>query len=208
MTGEAVRQQLIQLQREGWVEIQGGRDDEAARKASQRDDRASGRAARTGRPASRFRLTGAGEHLFPKSYDTLALKVLGTIDHHLGAGALEKVYANMSSDRVRDLEAIMKELDLARRVEVLQAYYAADDAFMEIEPARNGFRLVERNCPYLNVAMEQPGVCSVSVNAMTRLLGVRVVREESFQRGDGRCVFRVRSDEPVDGRRLGFRFEG
>ena len=60
-----------------------------------------------------------------------------------------------------------------------------------------GYRVIERNCPYLNAAMKRPALCSVTVNSLTRLLGVRVDREERFQNGDGRCVFRVYADEPV-----------
>ncbi|HET7705654.1 MAG TPA: hypothetical protein VFM36_06195, partial [Thermoanaerobaculia bacterium] len=60
-----------------------------------------------------------------------------------------------------------------------------------------GYELVELNCPFLNVAMQHPALCSTSVNMMTRVLGRRVVREKRFQDGDGMCVFRVYTDEPV-----------
>jgi predicted ArsR family transcriptional regulator len=54
----------------------------------------------------------------------------------------------------------------------------------------------ERNCPFLNVARAHPAICSVSVNTLERLLGFRVIREQRFQAGDGRCVFRVQLDQP------------
>ena len=60
MSGEAVRQQLLQLQREGWVEAI---RDEAHEK-------------RSGRPAAHYRLTPAGDHLFPKDYDNLGIALL------------------------------------------------------------------------------------------------------------------------------------
>ena len=46
--------------------------------------------------------------------------------------------------------------------------------------------------------MRRPALCSVSVNALSRLLGVRVAREEKFQNGDGRCVFHAYTEEPID----------
>ena len=54
-----------------------------------------------------------------------------------------------------------------------------------------------RRRPFLNVATERPAVCSVSVSLLSQLLGVEVVREERFQDGDGRCVFRVYEDRPI-----------
>ena len=56
--------------------------------------------------------------------------------------------------------------------------------------------LIERNCPFFSVAQKHPAICSVSVNTLERLLGFKVVREQRFQAGHGRCVFRVRLDEP------------
>ena len=58
--------------------------------------------------------------------------------------------------------------------------------------------LVERNCPFQNVAMERPKLCSTTVSTLSRLLGVRVERVKTFQGGDGMCAFRVHSDEDID----------
>ena len=84
------------------------------------------------------------------------------------------------------------------RMQALKDWYLKDDPHMAVEQVENGYRLIERNCPYINTAMSRPSLCSVSVNALTKALGVRVEREEKFQNGDGRCVFRIHADEPVD----------
>src|SRR4029077_19972848 len=86
----------------------------------------------------------------------------------------------------------------------LKGIYDEDDAFTSVKKDARGYMLVERNCPFLNVALKRPRLCSITVSTLTRLLGVRVVREERFQDGDRRCVFRVLEDEPVDVR--SFRF--
>jgi predicted ArsR family transcriptional regulator len=66
---------------------------------------------------------------------------------------------------------------------------------------------VENNCPFLNVAAQQPALCSVTVSTLTRLLGLQVTREERFQSGHGRCVFRVHTDKPVNTKGLKFHWE-
>jgi predicted ArsR family transcriptional regulator len=99
---------------------------------------------------------------------------------------------------VRAWEPRTRGLNLPERVQALKAVYGDGDPYMEVEKVRGGFRLIERNCPFLNVAMERPALCSVTVSALSRLLGVRVVREERFQHGDGRCVFRVLTGEAAD----------
>jgi predicted ArsR family transcriptional regulator len=182
MSGEAIRQQLVQLQREGWVEAVVDRAETSA----------------AGRPPARFRLTASGDHLFPKNYDALAVMLLDAVAGELGKPAFEKVLAAIADGRVRDWEPRMRGLTLAERVQALKAVYGTGDPYMEVEKVRGGFRLIERNCPFLNIALQRPALCSVTVSALSRLLGVRVVREERFQHGHGRCVFRVVSNEAAD----------
>jgi len=192
LTGEAVRQQLLQLHREGWIES----------KVARGPDRG-----RTGRPATRYNLTEAGDHLFPKNYDLLNVAVLDAVTQELGPEAATRVLRRVCDDRVATSEAQLNGLPLAERVNALKSLYFESDPFMDVEAAADGFYLIERNCPFFNTAMRRPILCSVSVNALTRLLGVRVEREERFQNGQGRCVFHIHADQPIDSATWEFRLE-
>lgn len=192
LTGEAVRQQLLQLQREGWVEPAVSRGS-----APQR----------TGRPATSYRLTEAGDHLFPKHYDALAVAVIDAVAEELGAEAATRVLERVSNHGAAAIESSVRGLSLRERVEALRSWYLDDDPYMDVDQDGDDLLLIERNCPFLNTAMRRPALCSVSVNALTRLLGVRVHREEKFQNGDGRCVFRAHAREPIDPEAWTFRLE-
>jgi predicted ArsR family transcriptional regulator len=191
LTGEAVRQQLLQLQRDGWIEA--------------RVERATG--GRTGRPATGYSLTPAGDHLFPKQYDALNVAMIDAISDELGPDAAKRVLARVAEDKANVIEPMLRELTVEQRIEALRNWYLQDDPYMETEKTPDGFRLIERNCPFYNTAMRRPNLCSVSVNALTRVLGVRVYREEKFQDGDGRCIFRVMANEPVDTENFNFALE-
>ncbi|UOF89096.1 winged helix-turn-helix transcriptional regulator [Fodinisporobacter ferrooxydans] len=190
MTGEAIRQHLLILEKEGWVERKIFRASHGA-----------------GRPSTRYRLTSEGEHLFPKNYVSLAVEVIDTITEHFGQDALRHVLESMTEHRVREWEPRVNGLSLSERVNVLRDIYQENDAYMEIEQSGDQVCLIEKNCPFLNVAKRRPALCSVTVSAFTRLLGCRVVREERFQNGDGRCVFRVLVDQPIDPETSVFSYE-
>ena len=192
LTGEAVRQQLLQLQREGWIEP----------KVSRGTDRA-----RTGRPATSYALTEAGDHLFPKHYDVLSVAVIDAVAEELGEDAAKRVLKHVAEEKVALTEPALRGLSLPQRMQVLKDWYLSGDPYMDIEQVNGDFRLVERNCPFINTAMRRPALCSVSVNALIRLLGVRVRREEKFQNGDGRCIFRIYANEPVDAEHWEFKLE-
>ena len=133
--------------------------------------------------------------------------MIDAVAEEIGTDALTRVLARLTDDRVASVGVGLLGLTLAQKVTALKSWYLQDDPFMEIEISEGAYRLKERNCPFLNIARRRPMLCSISVNALTRLLGYRVVREEKFQHGDGRCVFRVMEDQPIDPDTWEFRLE-
>lgn len=183
VTGEAVRQQLASLERDGWVRR-----------------KSAARAPTPGRPLALYELTAAAEELFPKAYEALAVELLDTIADQVGTKTLEKILSALVEARIHRLEPELAGLSLEKRLERLKELYFAEDPFMSVERRGKELRLIERNCPFFGVASRRPALCSVSVNVMSRLLGHRVSREERFQSGDGRCAFVVKLDEaPPEG---------
>lgn len=179
VTREAVRQQLAVLERDGWVRRRrGGRPKGGI-----------------GRPVTAFELTAAAEELFPKAYDALSVELLDAVADQVGPQALEKILRALVESRVKRFEPQLKGLSLEQRVDKLKALYLNEDPFMSVENTADSIRLVERNCPFFGVASRRPALCSVTVNALSRLLDRRVSREERFQSGHGRCAFVVKTDK-------------
>lgn len=190
ISDEGARQHLILLERQGWV----------SRRAQHSGD------GKSGRPASIYEISAEGEEFFPKRYDELAIALIDIVSELHGTDAVKAALARVSDEWFRAWEPKLRNKSLDERLTLLQDYYLKDDPFISIE--RNGHvALVERNCPFTNVAMERPHLCSITVNALTRLLGLRVSRERKFQNGDGCCEFRVQTDKPVDPSNVPFTFE-
>lgn len=190
ISDEGARQHLILLERQGWV----------SRRAQHSGD------GKSGRPASIYEISAEGEEFFPKRYDELAIALIDIVNELHGTDAVKAALARVSDEWFRAWEPKLRDKSLDERLTLLQDYYLKDDPFISIE--RNGHvALVERNCPFTNVAMERPHLCSITVNALTRLLGLRVSRERKFQNGDGCCEFRVQTDKPVDPSNVPFTIE-
>lgn len=191
ITGEAVRQHLLQLTQDRYIQRQSDRTP------------ASG----AGRPSLYYSLTVEGDHLFPKSYDGLTVELIDTVASELGEESLKQVLSSMTESRVQQWEFRLRGLNLHERVDALKDIYMENDSFIEVDQNGDELLLIERNCPFANVAMERPALCSVTVNVLTRLLGLHVVRKETFQNGDGRCVFSIQTNQPVDTEEYSFIFE-
>lgn len=187
---EAIRQQMGQLELEGWV--------------SSRLDRGS---SSPGRPRSLYRLTFAGDHLFPKEYDDLAVALIDAAAERLGMPAVQSLLAEVTRRKVEEWEPRLQGKSVEERLEALRNVYLEDDPFTRVERDNGSLRLVERNCPFLSVAERRPALCSVTVSVLRRLLGCEVVRRERFQDGDGRCVFEIFPDRPAAQEGEGFDWE-
>jgi predicted ArsR family transcriptional regulator len=187
ITYEAVRQQIADLVRAGWVAT--SRAD-----AGGRSDASSGR--KPGPASRQYRLSAAAEPLFPKHYDELSNELVQHVRECFGGAGVVEILARMTEARVRHWAPLLQGLSLKEKLKALSALYEDKDAYMKLEWREGAPALIEHNCPFLNVAQKHPAICSVSVNTLERLLGCKVVREERFQAGHGRCVFRVHPDEP------------
>jgi predicted ArsR family transcriptional regulator len=151
-----------------------------------------------GRPAYRYGLTRAGEHLFPKRYGDLATMLLDTVDRRLGSEAVLEVLAAAVEAKVASWRPRLAHCrSLPEQLEALKGIYVDDDPWVSVGVRDGKAVLIERNCPYLDVVQRRPSLCSLTVHTLTRLLGRRVERVRRFQDGDGRCEF-VIHDEPVE----------
>jgi predicted ArsR family transcriptional regulator len=193
ISNEGIRLHLVQLERDGFIK----RNTEKS-------------ASKGGRPAIKISLTSKGETLFPKHYDALTIEVIDTVAQQLGKDAVKKILSTMVDTRVREWEQRLKGLGLVEKRDALKNLYIPNDPFMDVDHDHEtkSMILIERNCPFYDVAMQRPVLCNVTLNTLTRLLGYRVVREKRFQNGDGCCVFRVKTDQPIDLPAFSFEEEG
>jgi predicted ArsR family transcriptional regulator len=189
ISDEGTRQHLIYLERSGWI--------------LRRD---TGAAGRSGRPASIYHVSPQGEVFFPKQYEALTVALIDTVRELYGDDALHAALARITDAKVNSWAPRLEGKSLREKLDLLKNYYQDGDEFVTIN--RNGSTsIVERNCPFLNVAQSRPALCSTTVSVLTRLLGFQVERVQTFQHGDGCCEFVVRTDLPVDASRFQFEFE-
>jgi predicted ArsR family transcriptional regulator len=184
---EGARKHLVQMEESGWI----ARSPETDPKGQ-------------GRPTDLYSVTAEGDGLFPKAYDRLSLAILEALRADGGKTAAN-VLAALAKAQVEDWSPRLEGKDIKGKLEALKGLYLKSDPFATVEADGGDYLLIERNCPFLNVAMEHPVLCSLSVSTLEMLLGRKVIREERFQSGNGRCVFRIEMDAPAP--KAGFRFE-
>lgn len=192
LSHEGIRSHIIQLQREGWIMSDCEHEEEEDPEQS------------AGRPAAQYCLTGTGDHAFPKYYDELTLLLLNAAAAQVDGNVLQRILEKITDMRVEVLAARPKAPTIGEQIDSLRSIYVENDPFTVVAEQGGDWVLIERNCPFLNVALQRPEICSTTVSAMRRFLGHEVVRQRRFQDGEGRCEFRVVTKRP---RKRGPRFE-
>jgi len=191
ISDEGTRQHLIHLEKNGWVVRCDARDGTG----------------RSGRPASHYRVSGSGETFFPKQYGVLSTTLMDIVADLYGNTAIEAALTRMTDEKVHEWTTRLEGKSLQERVDMLRDYYREGDEFTSVSRENGSMAIVERNCPFLDVANAKPALCSTTTSVLTRLLGCEVRRRRTFQNGDGCCEFEILADRPVDGRQFNFAFE-
>ena len=173
ITHEAARKQFAELQRAGWISTDCVTEEPTETGA--------------GRPAAQYCLTRAGENLFPKQYASLSARLLDLVGAQLHAVLAAITDDVLSRLRRHNVSSLRDKMSAVRHV------YAEDDAYTSVDQRGDDFVLIEKNCPFIDVAAARPVICSTTVSALRRFTGHEVIRERRFQDGDGRCEFRVRA---------------
>lgn len=140
-----------------------------------------------GRPSQGFRLSAAGEALFPRQYSLLARKLIGELATLVGPDVLPQALARIGRDIAAEvgprlggcepnaeaIAALMRELGY-------EAHLAGTPEGGEIEA---------HNCVFHDLAMRDPTVCAIDLALLEALSGRAVEHRTCMAKGERSCRF-------------------
>ncbi|MEY8016762.1 helix-turn-helix transcriptional regulator [Mycobacterium servetii] len=149
-----------------------------------------------GRPAKRYRLTGAGRAKLEHAYDDLAAAAMRQLREVGGEDAI-KTFARRRIDAILtgveaagSLEDAEVEAAAARVAGALtKAGYVATTA--RVGGPIHGVQICQHHCPVSHVAEEFPELCEAEQQAMAEVLGTHVQRLATIVNGDCACTTHV-----------------
>jgi DeoR family transcriptional regulator, suf operon transcriptional repressor len=150
-----------------------------------------------GAPAFAYRLTPAGEALFPRRYESTLTDLLDHVVEREGrAGAvavLEARYAALT----RSLQEQLAGAEPADRLAAV-ARVLSDNGYMaEATVSSSSSTLVEHNCAIQAVAERFPEICAAEAKFLAAVLGAEVHRQQHILSGCNACEYRVRFSTPA-----------
>lgn len=146
-----------------------------------------------GRPKKVYVLTEAGWETFERDYELLLSALLAAIEAEDGRERIETYLGRIAEDLVAQLGDVRGE----ERVEALVELYGDLGFEAHLETDGDGLVLVQRNCPFRQVARQDPeALCERLDEGIQRraLPEADVELEETMARGAHRCRHRIRLD--------------
>ena len=164
-----------------------------------------------GRPSHRYTLSSQAEDLFPKGYDKLAGRLLREIsslqsDDIDGLSEEEKIAHIMRrmAERVADRYAhdIRGSSVEERGPEVIALLREREGTLSEWITNEDGYHIQDVNCPYQNVAQQEPSLCTWHVNLLSRMLQTALEVEQCMATGDSCCRYRLKPEGGPPGQQM------
>lgn len=175
----AVRQQLLALERDGYVVE---------------------RSVRRGptKPTLEYSLSPAADALFPQRYDKMLNAVLSEVRESFGATALESVLGKLGDRAAAKYRAKLTAPDVRGRTYELAALLRENGVEADVvETPGGGIELREHHCPYGQTVGEHPEMCSIIHTVLSETLSPQSRQVESIATGGDACRFEIAAGEPA-----------
>jgi DeoR family suf operon transcriptional repressor len=149
-----------------------------------------------GAPAFAYRLTSAGEALFPKRYEPTLTSLLDHMvqrDGHAGTVArLESRYEAMATQ----LSEQLGDAPLHERLAAVARLLTSEGYMAETSINGSTATLTEHNCAIRLVAERFPEICAAEARFLGAVLGGMVERKRHILSGCSACEYRINLEEP------------
>jgi predicted ArsR family transcriptional regulator len=181
LTDNAVRAQLLTLERDGLVRQSG----------VQRGYR---------KPHFAYELTSEAEHLFPKSYDALLNVLLSVLKERLSPNELGDVLREVGRKAAADAMTILTNgSDLSVKAEKAAEVLEALGGAPRLEKLEGKILIQSASCPLATAVTAHPEMCRVAETLVAQITGGRVRERCNKTDIPPRCLFEITEKRKREG---------
>jgi DeoR family suf operon transcriptional repressor len=145
-----------------------------------------------GAPAFAYRLSPAGEALFPRRYEETLTALLDQMVERDGREAAVGLLASYFDGLTRRLQSELADATPPERLRALGRVLSEEGYMAEVTSLAGSGTLTEHNCAIPAVAERFPEICAAEARFLADVLGAEVDRREHMLNGCSACEYHVR----------------
>ena len=169
----SVRHHLTNLQMEGLVDAQEERHG-------------------VGRPRLVYVLTEEGMERFPTRYLRLTTRLLAQMKESMPQPMVSKLFTQMAEDLAAEYAEQVKGLSMEERLETVKELLAEEGFTVEWEKKGDQYQIHEISCPYYQIGIAHPEVCTVDQTLISKMLALPANKVQCVLNGATHCTYVIK----------------
>lgn len=146
-----------------------------------------------GRPRLMYSLTEDGMEKFPTKYLRLTTRLLNQMKDSMPGPVVAKLFSQIAEDMASEYSDQIKGLSMEDRLDFVQAMLAREGFTVEWEKKGKEYQIHEISCPYYQIGVAHPEVCTVDQTLISKMLALPVSKVQCILNGGAHCTYVVQS---------------
>ena len=144
-----------------------------------------------GRPRLMYSLTQDGMERFPTKYLRLTTLLLAQMKETMPAPAVVKLFNQVAEDMAKEYSEQMKGLSMEDRLDFVKDLLAQEGFTVEWEKKGREYQIHEISCPYYQIGITHPEVCTVDQALISKMLALPANKVQCILNGGSHCTYVV-----------------
>lgn len=144
-----------------------------------------------GRPRLVYMLTEAGMEHFPTRYLRLTTRLLAQMKESMPGPIVAKLFSQVAEDLASEYTDQLQGLGMEARLEFVKALLAEEGFTVEWEKQGEEYHIHEISCPYYQIGVNHPEVCTVDQALISKMLALPAEKIQCILNGNAHCTYVV-----------------
>jgi len=144
-----------------------------------------------GRPRLVYSLTEDGMEHFPTKYLRLTTRLLAQMKESMPGPLVASLFNQIAEDLASQYASEIKGLNMEERLDFVKELLAQEGFTVEWEKKEGQYEIHEISCPYYQIGIAHPEVCTVDQTLISKMLAVPANKVQCILNGGAHCTYVV-----------------
>lgn len=144
-----------------------------------------------GRPRLVYSLTEDGMERFPTRYLRFTTRLLAQMKESMPAPMVTQLFNQVAEDLAGEYASQIQGLSMEERLEFVKELLAQEGFTVEWEKKDGEYRIHEISCPYYQIGIAHPEVCTVDQTVISKMLALPASKVQCILDGSSHCTYVV-----------------
>lgn len=144
-----------------------------------------------GRPRLVYSLTEEGMERFPTKYLRLTTRLLAQMKESMPGPMVAQLFNQVAEDLASQYSADIKGMSMEERLDFVKDLLAQEGFTVEWEKKGGQYEIHEISCPYYQIGVAHPEVCTVDQTLISKMLALPAHKVQCVLSGGAHCTYVV-----------------